>query len=100
MVLNARATAQMLPHIERIHALDTEIDRWLGQAQLCGRPGDEQRRADFSHLRGALDSYRVLRDELLDAARAGKLKQIREHVTPLIRNAYLKVKDACVTLSA
>jgi hypothetical protein len=32
MVLNARETAQMVAHIQRIHALDQEIDTWLAQA--------------------------------------------------------------------
>lgn len=100
MVLNARATSQMLPHIERIRSLDTEIDHLLERAQLDDGAGGGARKAHFTHLRDALNGYRVLRDELLNAAQGGKLKQIRERTTPLIRNAYLKVKEACVTLSA
>lgn len=100
MVLNARATAQMLPHIQRIHALDSEIDQLLGAAQATRETIDEQRRGQLSGLRQALDAYRRIRDDLLGAAQSGRLEQVRERAAPLVREAYRNVKQACAALAA
>ncbi|MDX1725517.1 MAG: methyl-accepting chemotaxis protein [Pseudomonas sp.] len=100
MVLNARATEQMLPHIQRIHALDREIDRLLGHAQSDADALDEVRKAHLSRLRHALDAYRNIRDDLLSAAQGGRLEQVRERAAPLVREAYHHVKEACVALTA
>nr|WP_017123810.1 methyl-accepting chemotaxis protein [Pseudomonas gingeri] len=100
MVLNARATAQMLPHIQRIHALDGEIDQLLSQAQRDPSALDEVRKAHAFRLRQALDAYRRIRDDLLNAAHGGRLEQVRERAAPLVREAYRNVKEACVALAA
>nr|WP_172149310.1 methyl-accepting chemotaxis protein [Pseudomonas tumuqii] len=100
MVLNARATEQMLPHIQRIHALDREIDQLLGHAQSDAGALDEVRKTHLSRLRHALDAYRNIRDDLLSAAQGGRLEQVRERAAPLVREAYHHVKEACVALTA
>lgn len=100
MVLNARATAQMLPHIQRIHALDSEIDQLLGAVQDASEAVDEPRREHLAGLRQALDAYRRIRDDLLGAAQSGRLEQVRERAAPLVREAYHNVKQACAALAA
>ncbi|MNP86797.1 hypothetical protein D3C76_1872570 [compost metagenome] len=61
---------------------------------------DEARKVHLSHLRQALDAYRRIRDDLLGAAQSGRLEQVRERAAPLVREAYHKVKEACVALAA
>ncbi|WP_420876004.1 methyl-accepting chemotaxis protein [Pseudomonas extremaustralis] len=100
MVLNARETAQMVAHIQRIHALDQEIDTWLAQAISACAPVDARRSDSLSGVRKALDAYRHVRDELLEAAQSGRLEHALERGTPLVRQAYRVVKEACAALAA
>ncbi|MDF3134247.1 methyl-accepting chemotaxis protein [Pseudomonas extremaustralis] len=100
MVLNARETAQMVAHIQRIHALDQEIDTCLAQAISACAPVDARRSDSLSGVRKALDAYRHVRDELLEAAQSGRLEHALERGTPLVRQAYRVVKEACAALAA
>lgn len=100
MVLNARETAQMLAHIQRIHVLDREIDAWLAQAITECEPVDARRSDNLLAVRKALDAYRHVRDELLEAAQSGRLEHALERGTPLVRQAYHVVKEACAALAA
>jgi methyl-accepting chemotaxis protein len=100
MVLNAREIAQMLPHIQRIHALDSEIDQLLDHAQSDTGLVDAARKAHLSHLRQVLGAYRRIRDDLLGAAQSGSLEQVRARAAPLVREAYRHVKEACAALAA
>ncbi len=90
MVLNAKTTAQMLPHIQRIHKIDEEVDALLRQT-----PGDSA----ITQLRTALISYREVRDSMLKAAQGGTLEQERARCLPLVRDAYIRVKNACAALA-
>jgi methyl-accepting chemotaxis protein len=100
MVVNARSTAQMLPHIQRIRMLDSEIDQLLGNAQSDSGAVGESRRSKLSRLRQALEAYRQIRDDLLSAAQSGRLESMRERAAPLVREAYQNVKEACGALVA
>jgi methyl-accepting chemotaxis protein len=51
-------------------------------------------------VRKALDAYRHVRDELLEAAQSGRLEHALERGTPLVRQAYRVVKEACAALAA
>ncbi|WP_230976871.1 methyl-accepting chemotaxis protein [Pseudothauera rhizosphaerae] len=97
LVLNAREPAQALPHIERIHALDGELDVQLDRiAGTATGPRGEGVRT----LRRALAEYRGVRDELLRAARNGSLEQVRESGAPRVRLAYRAVKEAYGALAS
>lgn len=100
MVLNARTTSQMLPHIQRIHALDREIDQLLGEVQGATKTVDEQRSGRVSGLLQALGAYRRIRDDVLGAAQSGRLEHVRDRAVPLVREAYQNVKQACTALAA
>ncbi|MCY1490152.1 Methyl-accepting chemotaxis protein (MCP) signaling domain protein [compost metagenome] len=91
MVLNAKTAEQMLPHIQRIHRIDEEVDALLGQI-----PDD----GVMAQAREALAGYRKIRDTLLQAARDGRLEQERTRCVPLVRAAYARVKEACTRLAA
>lgn len=95
MVLNSRTTEQMLPHIQCIQVLDQEMDQQLNLVQQASsvRSGGPEMAA-LSRLRHELDGYRQIRDVLLDAARKGRLEQVRGQVAPQVREAYQQVKDA------
>lgn len=95
MVLNSRSIEQMLPHIQRIQALDGEIDQWLMDDGFVGAQSDGAlTTGQLSRLRHEIALYRQVRDLLLDAAREGKLEQLRSRIAPRVREAYHQVKQA------
>lgn len=95
MVLNSRDSRQMLPHIQRIRALDEEIDQLLiDDGRVLTEAGGQQQPGQLSQLRHAIDGYRQARDALLDAAQSGQLESRRAQIAPAVREAYHHVKHA------
>ena len=91
MVLNARNSEQMLPHIQRIRSIDEEVDELLRLV-----PGGET----MDRMRKALAAYRDVRDGMLRAAEGGTLERERAHHLARVREAYGTVKQACIALAA
>ena len=95
MVLNSLDSAQMLPHIQRIQALDNEIDQLLmDDGRALAEAGQPLQSDHLSQLRSAINAYRASRDALLDAARNGQLESLRAQIAPAVREAYHQVKHA------
>ncbi len=98
LAINAPEPAQARPHIERIEALDRELDGLLDRA--AAEDSSPRRTEGVLALRRALGEYRIVRDQLLGAVRAGTLEQWRETHAPRVRLAYRAVKDAYSALAA
>lgn len=95
MVLNSRDSGQMLPHVQRIRALDEEIDQLLiDDGRVLTEAGGQQQPGQLSQLRHAINEYRQARDALLDAAQNGQLESRRAQIAPAVREAYHQVKHA------
>ncbi|CAL94458.1 methyl-accepting chemotaxis protein [Azoarcus olearius] len=94
MVLNARTTAQALPHIERIEALDREMDIQLARLDAAALA------LPLRTLRDRLAAYRRVRDDALAHARSGDLEQTRKLAPAQVRPAYQAVKEAYAALAA
>tara|TARA_R110000822_G_scaffold173299_3_gene312921 strand:+ start:1278 stop:2873 length:1596 start_codon:yes stop_codon:yes gene_type:complete len=95
MVLNSSNREQMLPHIQCIQALDREIDQLLIAPEEIGLADThELRTGRFSRLQHEVGIYRQVRDVLLDAAKEGRLEQLRTQTAPQVREAYHRVKEA------
>ncbi|MBC9070892.1 chemotaxis protein [Thauera sp. CAU 1555] len=95
LVLNARESAQAIPHMERIAALDLEVDGHLDCVQASAEVAQELR-----ELRRALAEYRRARDELLGAVRGGTLESVRESGSARVRLAYRALKEAYAALAS
>lgn len=95
MVLNSRDSGQMLPHIQRIRALDDEIDQLLiDDERVLTDAGGQLLPDQLSQVRHVIDVYRQARDALLDAAQSGQLENLRAQIAPAVREAYHQVKHA------
>ena len=96
MIVNSETIDVAKPHMARIFELDRIIDRHLQQILQQARNNPAWPEA-FKTLQAALASYRGVRNQVFADVEAGDFSKVRAVGAPLVRPAYLKLKQACVT---
>ena len=96
LVVSSRRPEQALTHLDRIRALDHEVDELV---ERITRTGSTAQSEHGRRLKAALNGYRQARNPLLQAAREGQLEQVRDRLTPKVRDAYKVIKDICGELA-
>ncbi len=92
LVVNSRSREQVVPHAERIDALDRVLDAQLPEIARMA-PGDPTARA-LQAFKEALGRYRQARGRMLQKARAGDLEWVRTTGIAEVRPTFKALKDA------
>ena len=98
LVVNSRNREQVLPHVERIAALDRVLDAQL--PEIARSAPDESAVRALQLFKDALGSYRQVRGRMLQKAQAGDLLWVRTTGIADVRPTFKALKDAYAALAA